>query len=88
MANESLTASVGALVAAAMAVAGRSPILMGGRTMCETDYLAASGATFPASVTYEQMVDFNRRTLRPEMDETDEMARYAAIAEFFNRRSA
>lgn len=83
MTNESITSSVGALVAAAMAAAGQSPILMGGRTACETDYLAAQGATFPAHVTYEQMVDFNRRTLKPDMDEADEMARYAAIASFW-----
>ena len=86
MANESLTASVGALVAAAMAAAGQSPILMGGRTMCETDYLAASGATFPSSVTVEQMERFNRRTLREVMNEEDDMRRYAAIASFWRTK--
>lgn len=80
------TPNVGDLMAAAMAAAGSFAMVMGGRTACETDYLAAQGATFPATVTYEQMVDFNRRTLKPEMDEADEMARYAAIARFFNRR--
>lgn len=86
MANESLTASVGALVAAAMADAGQSPILMGGRTMCETDYLAASGAVFPSSVTREEMERFNRRTLREDMTEADDMRRYAAIALFWRKR--
>ena len=86
MANESLTASVGALVAAAMAAAGQSPILMGGRIMCETDYLAASGATFPASVTRDEMERFNRRTLREVMTEEDDMRRYAAIASFWRKR--
>lgn len=77
------TPNVGDLMAAAMAAAGSFALVMGGRTACETDYLAAQGATFPTDVTYEQMVDFNRRTLRPEMDEADEMARYAEIAKFW-----
>ncbi len=83
-----VSANVGDLMAVALAAAGSFAIIKGGATACETDFLAASGATFPATVTYEQMVDFNRRTLRPVMDEADEMARYAAIADFFNRRSA
>lgn len=86
MTNESLTASVGALVAAAMAAAGQSPILMGGRTMCETDYLAATGAVFPSSVTREEMEQFNRRTIREDMTEADDMRRYAAIAGFWRAR--
>ena len=77
------TPNVGDLMAAAMAAAGTFALVMGGRTACETDYLAAQRATFPAHVTYEQMVDFNRRTLKPDMDEADEMARYAAIASFW-----
>lgn len=77
------TPNVGELMAAAMAAAGSIALRMGGRTACETDYLAASGARFPASVTYEQMVAFNRRTMKPVMEESDEMARYAAIAEFW-----
>lgn len=80
-----VSANVGDIMAAALAAAGSFALCVGGRTPCETDYLAASGATFPASVTYEQMVDFNRRTLRPEMDEADEQVRYAAIATFFHR---
>jgi len=77
------TPNVGDLMAAAMAAAGSFALVMGGRTACETDYLAAQGATFPASVTREQMVEFNRRTMREDMDEAAEMARYAAIAEFW-----
>ena len=79
------SANVGELMAVALAAAGSSALVTGGRTACETDYLAASGATFPASVTVKQMVEFNRRTLKPYMDEADEMARYAAIAGFWRR---
>jgi len=82
-----VSANVGELMAAALAAAGSYAIVTGGRVPCETDYLAARGATFPAHVTYEQMVDFNRRTLKPDMDEADEHARYAQIAEFFHGRA-
>lgn len=82
-----ITANVGDLMAAALAAAGSYAIRLGGSVACETDYLAASGATFPAHVTYEQMVDFNRRTLKPDMDEADEMARYASIAYFWRNRT-
>lgn len=80
------TANVGELMAVALAAAGSFATVTGGRTACETDYLAASGATFPASVTYEQMVELNRRTLKPDMDEAAEMRRYAAIAQFWRVR--
>ena len=76
--------NVGAMAAAMLAAAGVT-LPVGGRVTCETDYLAISGATFPADVTREEMEDFNRRTLKPDMDEADEQARYAAIAEFWRR---
>ena len=79
------TPNVGDLMAAEMAAAGSFALVMGGRAACETDYLSASGATFPATVTYEQMVEFNRRTIKPNMTEADEMARYAAIAKFWRQ---
>jgi len=82
-----VSANVGELMAAALAAAGSYAIVTGGRVPCETDYLAARGATFPAHVTYEQMVDFNRRTLKPDMDEADEHARYRQIASFFHGRA-
>ena len=82
-----VSANVGDLMAAALAAAGSYAIVTGGREPCETDYLAASGATFPAHVTYEQMVDFNCRTLKPDMDEADEHARYRLIAGFFHGRA-
>ncbi len=82
-----ITANVGDLMAAALAAAGSYAMTLGGRTPCETDYLAASGRTFPAVPT-EVLVAFNRETLRPDMDEADEMRRYAAIARFFRRASA
>ena len=82
-----VSANVGDLMAAALAAAGSFALVTGGRTACETDYLAASGATFPAHVSYEQMVDFNRRTLKPDMDEADEHARYRLIASFFHGRA-
>lgn len=85
--NCRVSANVGDLVAVALAAAGCYAIRLGGATACETDYLAASGATFPAHVTYEQMVDFNRRTLKPDMDEADEHARYRLIAGFFHGRA-
>ena len=79
--------NVGAMAAAMLAAAGATPCDFSGRVTCETDYLAISGATFPADVTRAEMEDFNRRTLREVMDEDDEQARYAAIAEFFHGRA-
>ena len=77
--------NVGAMAAAVLSAAGATLCDFAGRVACETDYLAVSGATFPADVTREEMEDFNRRTLKPDMDEADEQARYAAIAEFWRR---
>ena len=79
-----VTANVGDLMTLALAAAGAYAIRLGGATACETDYLAASGRTFP-DVPMAELVDFNRRTLRPVMDEAAEMARYSAIASFFRR---
>ena len=76
--------NVGAMAAAMLAAAGATLCDFAGRVACETDYLAISGATFPADVTREEMEEFNRRTLRAVMDEADEQARYAAIAGFFH----
>lgn len=78
-----MTPSVGDMMAAAIAAAGQNVLLLGGRWACETDYLAACGATFP-EVPLAELVDFNRRTLREDMDEEQEMRRYAAIASFFH----
>ena len=78
--------NVGAMAAAVLAAAGATSCDFAGRVACETDYLAVSGATFPADVTREEMEDFNRRTLRDVMDEAYEQARYAAIAGFWRRR--
>lgn len=79
--------NVGAMAAAMLAAAGATLCDFAGRVTCETDYLAISGATFPADVTREELEDFNRRTLRDVMDEADERARYAAIAGFFHGRA-
>ena len=79
--------NVGAMAAAMLAAAGATLCDFAGRVTCETDYLAISGATFPADVTREEMEEFNRRTLRAVMDEADERARYAAIAGFFRKRA-
>lgn len=76
--------NVGDLMAAAMAAAGAFALVIGGRTACETDYLAASGAVFP-DVPLAELEAFNRRTLRPDMDEVAEHRRYAEIALFFRR---
>ena len=78
--------NVGAMAAAMLAAAGVA-LPVGGRVTCETDYLAISGATFPVDVTREEMEEFNRRTLKANMDEADERARYAAIAGFFHGRA-
>lgn len=78
--------SVGDMMAAAIAAAGQNILLLGGRWACETDYLAASGAVFPA-VPLAELVEFNRRTLREDMDEAAEHSRYAQIAQFFGRRA-
>ena len=79
-----VSANVGDIMAAAMAAAGSFALVMGGSAACETDYLAASGATFP-DVPYDRLVAFNRDTLKPNMDEEDEWRRYAAIAGFWRR---
>lgn len=79
-------ACVGSMAAAMLAAAGATACDPAGRVTCETDYLAISGATFPADVPYEELEAFNRRTLREFMDEAAEQARYAAIAGFFHRR--
>lgn len=79
--------NVGEMAAAMLAAAGATLCDSAGRVACETDYLAISGATFPADVTREEMEDFNRRTLKPDMSEADEMARYASIANFWRNRT-
>lgn len=78
-----VSANVGDIMAAAIAAAGQNVLLLGGCWACETDYLAACGATFP-EVPLAELVEFNRRTLCEDMDEAKEMRRYAAIASFFH----
>lgn len=80
-----VSANVGVLMAVALAAAGTYAIRLGGSTACKTDYLAASGATFPADVPIAELEEFNRRTLRDDMDESAEHERYAQIAQFFER---
>lgn len=81
-----MTPSVGDMMAAEIAAAGMSSCDFAGRVPCETDYLAISGAVFPSSVSREEMEAFNRATLKPIMDEADEVIRYQKIATFFHRR--
>ncbi len=83
--NCRVSANVGDLMAVALAAAGTYAIRLGGSTACKTDYLAASGATFPADVPIAELEEFNRRTLRDDMDESAEHERYAQIAQFFGR---
>lgn len=83
--SDAITPSIGTAVEAAIAAAGQTVIRLGGFMACETDYLAACGATFPADVPRDELVAFNRKTLKPVMDEELEMRRYAAIARFFRR---
>ncbi len=83
--ERSIAANVGDMMAAAMAAAGMVACDFAGRIRCETDYLAISGATFPADVTREEMEDFNRKTLKAVMDEAGEFDRYRLIATFFHR---
>ena len=84
--DRSVSANVGDLMAVALAAAGQSVLRLGGSYAVETDYLAACGGTFPADVTMDELIAFNHETLRPVMDESLEMRRYAAIAEFFTRK--
>ncbi len=79
--------NVGELMAAAMAAAGAYAFTMGGREACETDFLAASGAVFPKSITEAEMVRFNAETMEEIMDEEREFIRYKKIALFFNNRT-
>lgn len=85
---DEITPSIGSTIEAALALAGQSVLRLGGRFACETDYLAACGRTFPADVTRAEMEEFNRRTIREDMDEEAEMRRYVAVAKFFRRRPA
>ena len=78
-------ANVGDMMAAAMAAAGMSLCDFAGRIRCETDYLAISGATFP-EVSADELEAFNKKTLKPDMTESDEFERYRLIATFFHRR--
>ena len=80
-----VSANVGDLMAVALAAAGSFAFCIGGRTACETDFLAASGATFPP-VPIEELERFNRETMRDFMDESAEHERYRKIAKFFHRR--
>ena len=79
-----VSANVGDIMAAALAAAGSFAFCVGGCTPCETDYLAAAGATFPP-VPIEELERFNRETMREYMDEAAEHRRYAKIALFFRR---
>lgn len=81
-----MTPSVGDMMAVAMAAAEMSICDFAGRVPCETDYLAISGAVFPSSVTRAEMEEFNRQTLKPVMEEADDVARYRKIATFFHGR--
>ena len=78
-------ASVGTVMAAALAAAGATVCDFAGRIVCETDYLAISGARFP-DVPMAELVAFNKATLKPNMTEADEFERYSKIATFFHRR--
>ncbi len=80
--NCRVSPNVGDLMLVAMMAAGTMPRICGGAYPVETDYLAARGAVFPA-VPRAELEEFNRRTLREDMTEADEMRRYAAIARFF-----
>ena len=82
--SDAITPSIGTAVEAAIAAAGQTVIRLGGSTACETDYLAARGATFP-SVPFEELERFNRETMRDFMDEAAEHERYRKIALFFRR---
>ncbi len=82
-----VSANVGDLMAVAMAAAGGYAIRLGGRTACETDYLAASGATFP-EIPLAELVRFNERTLVADMDEAAEHRRYAEIGILIKKWSA
>lgn len=84
---QAIGGNVGEMMAVALASAGKSALLLGGRYVCETDYLAASGAVFP-SVEIEALEDFNRRTMYEDMTEELEMRRYVAIASFFGRKKS
>jgi hypothetical protein len=79
-----VSANVGELVEVELAAAGSFAFCVGGCTPCETDYLAARGATFP-SVPIEELERFNRDTMRDFMDEAAEHERYRKIALFFRR---
>ena len=79
-----VSANVGDIMAAALAAAGSFALCVGGRTPCETDYLAASGAVFPP-VPAEELERFNRETMHDLMDEAAEHRRYEKIALFFRK---
>ena len=78
--------NVGEMAAAVLAAAGATLCDFAGRVACETDYLAISGASFPADIPMDELLAFNRRTLSENMTEADERARYEKIADFFHER--
>ncbi len=77
-------ANVGSAMDAALAAAGSTVCDFAGRIVCETDYLAISGARFP-DVPIAELVAFNEATLKQNMTEADEFDRYRKIATFFHR---
>ncbi len=81
-----VSANVGELMDVALMAVGLRPKVQGGAYPCETDYLAARGAVFPA-VPAERLEAFNRETLHDRMTEDDEMKRYSMIAAFFKEEA-
>ena len=86
-ATEPIGANIGDIMSAAISAAGQRVLCIGGKTPCETDYLAACGMRFP-NVPHAELERFNRETLREDMDESLEHLRYAKIARFFRRTTA
>ena len=78
-----VSANVGDIMAAAMAAAGLSALTMCGAAICETDYLFASGATFPATVTMEQIERFSHATLMLP-DDVASKVRYEFMSVFWH----
>lgn len=75
--------NVGAMAAAMLAAAGATLCDCAGRVTCETDYLAISGAAFPADVPPEMLARFNAATLGLP-DEIVGEVRYKLVAAFWH----
>ena len=80
-----VSANVGELIEVQLRAAEKTVCDIAGRTACETDWLAISGARFPKDVDNEILEEFNRITLDIDLDpDVSSKIRYECISMFFH----